>query len=146
MKAAVSEHFQNLGLECEVGSLGLFGTIYYTSMFLENNYIYFFPLPLLLYLSTFQPCNLARLQPCNLSFKHFYPVKTFKSFEICKPLNLSSLLNNLFSLTLLLPGCQTNDYSQGGVFRTRSYFQLIWTTFGTRGTIFEQLIVKGVHR
>ena len=43
------------------------------------------------------------------------------------------------TLTLLLPGRQTNDYSRGGVFRTRSYFQLIWTPFWTRGTIFEQL-------
>ena len=50
-------------------------------------------------------------------------------------------------LTLLLPGCQTNDYSRGGggSLGPRSYFWLVWTTFCTRETIFEQLIVKGVH-
>ena len=50
-------------------------------------------------------------------------------------------------LTLLLPGVRpTVTPGGGGVFRTRSYFQLIWTTFWTRGTILEQLIVKGVHQ
>ena len=34
----------------------------------------------------------------------------------------------------------------GGSFGPRSYFQQIWTIFWTRGTIFEQLIVKGVHQ
>ena len=56
------------------------------------------------------------------------------------------LVRNVLNLTLLLPGCQTNNYSWGVVFRTQSYFQLIWTPFWTRGTIFEHLIVKVVHQ
>ena len=46
----------------------------------------------------------------------------------------------------ITPGVSDQRLLPGGVFRTRSYFQLIWTPFWTRGTIFEQLIVKGVHQ
>ena len=42
-------------------------------------------------------------------------------------------------LTLLLPGFLTNDYS-------RSYSQLILTSFWTRWTIIDQFIVKGAHQ
>ena len=52
----------------------------------------------------------------------------------------------ILKITLLLPGCLTNDYSRGWSLGPRSHFQLIWTTFWTRGTIIELLIVKGVHQ
>ena len=50
------------------------------------------------------------------------------------------------SLTLLLPGCRTNDNPRGGSLGPRSYFQLIWTSFWTHGTIIDQFIVKGGHQ
>ena len=45
-------------------------------------------------------------------------------------------------LTLLLSGFLTNDYSLGPL----SYFQLIWTSFWTHGTIVDQFLVKRVHQ
>ena len=41
------------------------------------------------------------------------------------------------SVQRLVPG--------GGSLGPRSYFRLIWTSFWTCGTIFEQFIVKGFH-
>ena len=34
----------------------------------------------------------------------------------------------------------------GGPLGPRSYFQLIWTSFWTHGTIIDQFLVKGVHQ
>ena len=59
-----------------------------------------------------------------LSCCYFYNYEQFVSYSV--------------SFNPITPG--------GGVFRTRSYFQLILTIFWTRGTIFKQLIVKGVRQ
>ena len=75
---------------------------------------------------------------CSLTNPFF-----FKSYH-------QKLLYQLIMITLYLnpitPGVSDQRLLPGGVFRTRSYFQLIWTSFWTHGTIIDQFIVKGVHQ
>ena len=62
----------------------------------------------------------------------------FTAFQCCHPQSPRADVTFLIVKLPCTPG--------GGPLGPRSYFQQIWTSFWTHGTIFDQFIVKGVHQ